>query len=834
MDGVRGLMLGVALLTVLLVSGVVLGQALEPWSKKAQPGDVPKKHVQDVTQGDQKYTIVQGGTMDGENCRGPMGCGMAHEGTLEQVWESNRSVRMENVGDTDLVNPWLSNGRNNYRTIQEIVAHAVLPGMTDGEKAKAIWFQEINHRYHFGGGENSELGDPVKVFNIYGYNTCGNDSGCLASLWKTAGMKVTPAHAMGHCVSHAYYDGAYHFFDGDMHSIFLLRDNQTVACEQDIARDHDLVKRTHNLGITYAESRSTDEREAAMYFYELPPVGDRGMIYKTNMNMTLRPGEAIVWRWGHETPTKIRATRISYPDTICNGLWEYRPDFSNDLWKKGAQTVENVKSTPTGLAAADGATGTIIWDIKAPYILLGGKLQVEGNDAKFSLMRNDGKKTWQDAGADLDALLSPKDPTVYGYQLKCELTGDARLKSLKIVNDIQMAPLMLPAMKVGSNEFTYTDQTTGARKVQITHEWVERSASKPPAAPTGAETPANGGETDGTQVVFKWTPAVDPDGDAIADYQFILSERPDVAYPLSMDFYKLIGRTPDKGKAQYNLPAPGLLAPGTKYYWRVRAMDSKGVWGPWSPIWSFTARGVNYPVELKLDYDAEKGTGTLKWQANPVGTKPAKYRIYGSDEKGFSASDEPYKVLLGASKDLKSPFPANFIAETTATELVVLGTAAPENANKTYYRVVAVDAKGLRSGPSDYATAPRPIIYSAPVTAARVGQDYRYQLTATRSIGDLQDHTEGKDVVAKFWDVETPRFKLEQAPEWLKIDEATGLLSGTPDGPGKFEVTVSASIDRQVRKLDEPTWKWGNEKIVSTGTEHVGDATQKFTITVAP
>ena len=53
-------------------------------------------------------------------------------------------------------------------------------------------------------------------------------------------------------------------------------------------------------------------------------------------------------------------------------------------------------------------------------------------------------------------------------------------------------------------------------------------------------------------------------------------------------------------------------------------------------------------------------------------------------------------------------FPANFIAETTAAELAVLGADVDLSAaNKTYYRVVAVDEQGKRSGPSDYAVAPR-------------------------------------------------------------------------------------------------------------------------------
>jgi hypothetical protein len=127
--------------------------------------------------------------MDGTNCRSPIGVGMMDGPAIEQTWESNRAVRLGNVGETDLLNPWLSNGRNDFRSIDAIVAAAVRPGMTDREKALALWFQEIRHRYHWE-GDNTELGDPVKVFNVYGHNTCGNDSICLAGLWRrSAGLR---------------------------------------------------------------------------------------------------------------------------------------------------------------------------------------------------------------------------------------------------------------------------------------------------------------------------------------------------------------------------------------------------------------------------------------------------------------------------------------------------------------------------------------------------------------------------------------------------------------------------------------------------------------------
>ena len=83
-----------------------------------------------------------------------------------------------------------------------------------------------------------------------------------------------------------------------------------------------------------------------------------------------------------------------------------------------------------------------------------------------------------------------------------------------------------------------------------------------------------------------------------------------------------------------------------------------------------------------------------------------------------------------------------------------------------------------------------------------------------------------------YFDIEKPKFAIEQGPAWLKIDAATGVLSGTPDAAGKVEVAVTATIDREVRKLDERALAWGNEKVLSTATERVGVATQRFLVEV--
>ncbi len=84
---------------------------------------------------------------------------------------------------------------------------------------------------------------------------------------------MTPARVVGHCVTQCFFDGRWNLFDGDMHSMYLLRDNRTVACEQDLVRDHDLIKRSHTQGILNPDKRANDEWEASIYLFEGPPDG---------------------------------------------------------------------------------------------------------------------------------------------------------------------------------------------------------------------------------------------------------------------------------------------------------------------------------------------------------------------------------------------------------------------------------------------------------------------------------------------------------------------------------------------------------------------------------
>jgi hypothetical protein len=173
------------------------------------------------------------------------------------------------------------------------------------------------------------------------------------------------------------------------------------------------------------------------------------------------------------------------------------------------------------------------------------------------------------------------------------------------------------------------------------------------------------------------------------------------------------------------------------------------------------------------------------------------------------------------------------VSETSNTELVVLGAGVNlPNSNKAFYRVVAIDDKEKRSGPSDYAGSPRPFIYSKPPETAKVGKEFQYQLAAIRSLGDLRLRVvEGKEV-ANFWDIEKPKFAIVEGAPWLGIDANTGLLRGVPDTAGNVDVVVKVTLERTVRRLDEARLSWGQEQVKEVVVEKVGSKEQRFRVEV--
>ena len=790
--------------------------------------DDAKSVTQLITSGNQTYSIHMGGRLDGEMTRDPVG----YWG-YDQFWESNHYVRMENVGDVPVVNPWLRRiDRPDTRSLQSIVNFVVRSSMSDEEKAHRLWAFEIQNRFHATTGDD-EVNDVVKRFNCYGYTLCYNESVNLSDLWRTAGLKVRRGYPNGHSTAEVFYDGAWHFYDSDEDSICLMPDNKTVASEEQIVADHWLMKRTHIYGPLEDDDPREDESSAALFSYEGVREGEHASKTYHHMDFTLRPGEAITWAWNagnryHAMPYEpgdlmLNNKRWRLMANVMDGELTYAADLTQASTLKYFQTqgVEIRADGPFGRGLyAVGEKASLTVPVNSAYPVVGGRLELDighrspqSGQVKVSISFDNGQ-TWKEVWTsrtgeyarmyiDLNEFFPLAEPARYHYLLRFDLTPHSPdpgvcLKGFYLRSTLQMARLALPGLSLGENEFVYTDQSSPERRVKITHSWSECNASVAPGVPAPALYPPDGGQARGTHITFRWQP---PAGGAhAADYEFQLSEYPDVRFPLSSNFEKLISRTENRGTATYELSSTGLLNPGQTYYWRVRTRSDEGVWGAWSKVFSFSAQAPAVPVNVTARYDPASRSVELSWETGSGGSVPIRYRIFGSAERGFTPHDTPYTYNAGAD-GMKTAL-ANLLTESRGS---ARSLRLPPNLWRPYYRVVAVDSEGRESGPSGQGELVHPLIRSEALPMAKASEYYQASIDVSASIGDLVsiDLPNGESYNMRFRNGDHLAFDLAGAPPGLTISHDTGIIAGylPARAAGKYELLIKVE-DRRTRRQD--------------------------------
>lgn len=736
------------------------------------PESGARHHTQTVDATGTVYNVHVGGTVDGESLRDPVGYGV-----YRQSWENNLWTRLQNTGTEVVVNPWIHvYGQRRWRDLEQIVDAVTEPGMADRDKARAIWDFARLHRYHATTGDD-EVKDTVKMLNVYGYTLCWDEAYTVSNLWQAAGLPIRRGLPHGHCTTEVFYDGGWHLLDSDEHLLVLDRDNETVVGESEISRDHDLMKRSHAYGVLSTENRANSEDAAALFCHHGPRAGSRNQIGDHRMDLTLRPGEALTWGWDN----RGRYHGLGGPPPrFCNGSLSWAPplDETFSRWTANTGDVTDDAAIHHGQLTANRLT----WRLQAPYVLVGGRLSLRVSAEVRVELSADGV-AWicaePSAGGttdvDLDEHFPHDAPAAYSVYLRLSGTGFT-LEHLHIELTLQMAPLSLPALCTGDNPVVYSDDAD-SRQLEITHTWLERDDLTAPAAPH-ITSPDGGTPISGTTPTLTWSDTCGQDG----DYHVRLSPHAEGQPVLSPVFDKLVSRTPSAGKPEWTVPEAGLLNPATRYYWQVRARSQHGQWGPWSRVASFVPQAPGAPLEVAVEMDWDRRQGTLRWQDNPVGTTPVRYEIYGSDERGFSVSRQPYVIAAGASApEGRMDRPANHLFDAEARASVVVGHNVPDG-NCAFYRVVSIDADGVRSGPSDYAEAPRPFVWTEPPPRVPAGQTTSLTLATIHSMGDLRAESDGPHRYQKaIRDGDSLTFVLDEGPDFIELDAQTGCLTCQPE-----------------------------------------------------
>ena len=510
------------------------------------------------------------------------------------------------------------------------------PGMTDREKAFALFgfFSRIDVQAHNNDlrvdeimpdldaapGFNTfrERADPIKAVNIYYPSGCILSAANLVIMARHAGLRARLLAAAPldgpydqHGGAEIAYDGAWHYFDPEARTFFLCRDNETVASYEQIHRDPGLILRTHAHGFAAQECRAAF---IMLYRQHYPPYEVPVEQWTHRMDLRLRPGEELIYRWRHRGKYrygKNRRDKPGLPYRLANGLLVYQPRLDDPSYRDGIVHEVNITMSDRGVTPGtlhpvlSHHPASVVWKVQSPYPIVGGRvfgrfnMQGAGRCTVSLCTGPSWRQVWEgrgpgvvDAVFDIDAALAAlTSPAIYSYYVRFAFSTEERpsaagLEAVRLESDLQMSQTALPALSVGRNVVsvrTDNGKNTDGRqlRLRLTHGWDESTASAPPPPSEHAVSPADGASVEAAVLrELVWS---NSGGDEIVDHHVVVSTRPDFLIPVAPNFDRLTFAAASRWKVPRSF-----LRAGTTYYWRVRSRNDRGIWSVWSSTWTFT------------------------------------------------------------------------------------------------------------------------------------------------------------------------------------------------------------------------------------------------------
>jgi hypothetical protein len=344
-----------------------------------------------------------------------------------------RGVRIHNL-------KVLSNKVDDVTTHENILKSFIKPGMSDAERARALWTAAVKYRHQTAPpneflASDWEAHDPVKLFNVYGYCMCCCSSALIEALNRLDGREARGRILNGHSVPEVFYDGAWHMYDASLLTYFPKPGNGSAASVDEIAqavtdwygknpgyrknpdkltelmrgeqwngwrtRGPELLAncpfyqqgffpaRTHGWNDTMAEY----DRKSEIYEYGYQ-VGHRSLF-------SLRPGESFVREAGNrgrhinqdagwdQLKSKAPQRDLVYLKTfypgytggvVGNGYHRYAPNLAANGLAAGAELYENLAAggSPALHLKTTGKPGVAVIPVESPYVYLGGRLSLKG------------------------------------------------------------------------------------------------------------------------------------------------------------------------------------------------------------------------------------------------------------------------------------------------------------------------------------------------------------------------------------------------------------------------------------------------------------------------
>ncbi len=748
---------------------------------------VPMKSFEKILSGSSSFKLFVAGQVDGVNTAPVTRSLMDVLNHPKVSFEPTVELRIDNLGNSFVHNPRLViNGRKNWWNLDSICAEATRGLENDSDRARGVYEFLTQHRVYAEVVSNDpsyelwrETGDPVRMLNVYGFNSCGTSSMNMKWILGRLGIGSRVVNVDYHTVVEAFYNNSWHLFDADENGLFLQNDNKTIASVTDIQHDPALVHQTPVFGMYLTDAlRPMVPREASQVyvsrFHVYVPDEPATTGYEDlSMSLDLHPEESIVYRWNDFFKKRPRTPEWGYdkPDLYFNnGVLEYKPNLmSSSNWMNRFVNISNVSSVqqdrlrPNIHATVTNEPSSFDIEFKAPYRFIGATLLMTYSKTNSSSLlkvactaENPHGGTYPTAEVfnansfgngscivPLDGNIDFNDKCIYAFVLHFEFQAQdsvtsVGIDSLAVTIDLLMNPGAVPQLESGENSVTYYQEGDGEMSAKFF--WNENLEKRKPSAPV-CISPQNRTIVKDSQPEFKWRHAESGESGtaAISSFQIQVSDRSDSKWTISSLFdHKVEANKSGLNAIEcWKVPYKAKLPQDVLLYWRVRSRSVDSVYSDWTEPSEFRCEYPSSPQELRVSKIDDKNCA-LSWTAG-TGKKPLYYKLYSSNVPGFECYDTSYTILVGN----KPPWGMSQIAlDTTGYPHYVINPAIFAHAriesplkdststneyricldvgnkgisSRYFYRVTAVDEFGAESAPSDYIQ-----VFDSPRTVPRV------------------------------------------------------------------------------------------------------------------
>jgi hypothetical protein len=422
----------------------------------------------------------------------------------------------------------LSDRIDDVTTPENILRSFVRPGMSDAERAEALFRAVVKYRHQASPPDEKlaadwEAHDPVKLLNVYGYCMCCCHSSLIAALNRLDGREARGRILEGHSVAEVFYGGGWHMYDPSLINYFPKPDG-TIASVDEIAaavgawyeknpeyRGNEPKLRALHASDGWTGWKRGPELLARSPFYDatgwwparthgwyatMIEYGNAQGVYEYGYQVghralvSLRPGESFTREAGHRGlhvngDPGWEGLKARAPDDdlvyvpkylpgytgglVGNGVHRYAPDLSG--LEQAAEAFENLAFGGGALRPkAAGKPGIAVIEMRSPYVYLGGRVRIKaaGGGVELSVSTNNGRTFTPVGKAGATVELGERILRRYAYWLRLEVGAGSSVESLVIENDFQHAPRSMAWLGRGKNTITVAadgDPGIGVRTV---------------------------------------------------------------------------------------------------------------------------------------------------------------------------------------------------------------------------------------------------------------------------------------------------------------------------------------------------------------------------------